>query len=99
MRRKPDGWLSGYPVVTDTPAAAPDDPAVSYVDGKGFRREGSETTPDYGVTRADMEALRQRHVEAGEERQRYAELNLRRTLDAAPAIVALEAELKARGGQ
>lgn len=99
MRRKPDGWLSGYPVVTDTPAAAPDDPAVSYVDGKGFRREGSETTPDYGVTRADMEALRQRHVEAGEARRRYAELNLRRTLDAAPAIVAHEAAMKERGGQ
>jgi len=30
----------------------------------------------YGVTPADMEALRQRHFEAGEQRQVEADLNL-----------------------
>lgn len=36
--------------------------------------------PQYGVTRDDMDALRQRHVEAGQDRQRGADTRLCRAL-------------------
>lgn len=42
------------------------------------------------VTADDMEALRQRHVETMAERQRYADLNLRRALEAAPKLTGRE---------
>ncbi|MFE3837898.1 hypothetical protein [Pseudogemmobacter sonorensis] len=44
----------------------------------------------YEVTVDDMEALRQRHVETMQDRQRYADLNLRRALEAAPKLTGRE---------
>lgn len=44
----------------------------------------------YGVTVDDMEALRKRHVETMTERQRYADLNLLRALEAAPKLTGRE---------
>lgn len=75
MRAKPDGWL--MPKVQAT--TAPKDPIV-----KPPVKAGPD--PDYGVTPADIEALRQRHVETMQDRQRYADLNLRRALEAAPKL-------------
>lgn len=78
MRAKPDGWL--MPKVQ--PTTGPKDPIVKQAvkaDAKGDHRR-------YEVTPEDMEALRQRHVETMQDRQRYADLNLRRTLEAAPKL-------------
>lgn len=44
----------------------------------------------YEVTVDDMEALRQRHVETMTDRQRYADLNLRRALESAPELTVRE---------
>lgn len=85
MRARPDGWL--MPKVQPTTGQPEQgDPAVTWHKGRAYRHEGSQHDPDYGVKPADMEALRQRHVETMTERQLYADLNLRRALEAAPKL-------------
>lgn len=44
----------------------------------------------YEVTVEDGKALAQRHAEAMRDRQRYADLNLRRVLEAAPKLTGQE---------
>lgn len=77
----PDRWLKVRP-------AAP--PPVTSAEAKPAVRVKAGPDPDYGVTRAGMEALAQRHVEIMQDRQRYADLNLRRALEAAPKLTGRE---------
>jgi|GEM_PF-1062116 hypothetical protein len=47
---------------------APPDPAVTTIDGRGFRRESSIIVPDTRITTDDRASVAQRNTEAAEAR-------------------------------
>lgn len=67
---------------------APPDPAVTTIDGRGFRRESSIIDPDTRITTDDRANMAQRSAEAAEARR--AEAN-RRLLGAVRLGAALSA--------
>lgn len=79
MREKPDGFLMPK-VQPTTGQPEQDDPAVTFHEGRAYRHEGSQRDPDYGVTRTDMEALRQRHVERAMLEKRISEAQFQHAL-------------------
>lgn len=65
------------------------DPAVTYIDGRGFRRESSIRDPDNVVTQAEQRALAQRAEDAARERKAEADRRFRRALELGEALRAL----------
>lgn len=52
---------------------APPDPAVTTIDGRGFRRESSIIVPDTRITTDDRASVAQRSAEAAEARRAEAD--------------------------
>lgn len=71
---------------------APPDPAVTYIDGRGFRRESSIVMPDFTVTQDEQRVLGQREQEAAVRRLADRDANLE-------AAVCLGAALKVLKGE
>ena len=67
---------------------APPDPAVTTIDGRGFRRESSIIDPDTRITTGDRASVVQRSAEAAEARRAGMD---RRLLGAVRLGVALSA--------
>jgi hypothetical protein len=65
---------------------APPDPAVTNVDGRGFRRESSIVVPDFTVTQAESGVLAQRAEDAARERKGEADRRFRRALELAETL-------------
>ncbi len=55
---------------------APPDPAVTTIDGRGFRRESSIVVPDTRITTDDRASVAQRSAEAAEARLAGMDLRL-----------------------
>ncbi|MCU9850658.1 hypothetical protein OEZ60_22075 [Defluviimonas sp. WL0024] len=97
MRRGPDQWLSGRVWDDDdhkpryTPAPE-NDPEVVLVNGHYSRRGTARHDPDTSPTTADVEAMRQRTLEAAKERQAYADANFAAALRLGAALKALRGE-------
>ncbi|WP_413874450.1 hypothetical protein [Albidovulum sp.] len=69
-------------------ARAPD-PAVTFIDGRGFRRESSIRDPDNTVTQAEQRVLAQRAEDAARERKAEADRRFRGALELGRALRAL----------
>ncbi|WP_353472896.1 hypothetical protein PVT71_02365 [Salipiger sp. H15] len=89
MRGGPDRWLSGR--VWDDPAPRraqfeEPDPAVTFIEGRGFRRESSIRDPDNTVTQTEQRVLAQRAEDAARERKAEADRRFRRALELGEAL-------------
>jgi len=68
---------------------APPDPAVTTIDGRGFRRESSIIDPDTRITTDDRASVVQRSAEAAEARRADADRRLLGAIQLGAALKAL----------
>ena len=74
-------------------APEPDeDREVSYSGGRAFLRETSRHDPDYTITSKEQSVLRQRRLEAVEDRQARKDANLARAVELGAALKILRGE-------
>jgi hypothetical protein len=71
---------------------APPDPAVTTIDGRGFRRESSIAVPDFTVSQEEQRVLGQRANEAAIRRLADKEANLAAAVRLGAALKALKGE-------
>ena len=62
------------------------DPAVTFIDGRGFRRESSIRDPDNVITSQEQRVLAQRAEDAARERKAEADRRFRRALELGAAL-------------
>jgi hypothetical protein len=67
----------------------PTDPAVTTIDGRGFRRESSIVVLDTRITTDDRANIAQRSAEAAEARRADADSRFRRALELGETLRAL----------
>lgn len=70
----------------------PPDPAVTTIDGRGFRRESSITVPDFTVTQDEQRVLAQRAQEAAARRLADKDANLAAAVRLGAALKVLKGE-------
>ncbi|WP_323042038.1 hypothetical protein [Gemmobacter sp.] len=83
----PDKWLNVRPAA----------PPVTSAEAKPAEPVKAGPDPDHGVTRADLDALAQRHVERVQDEQMRGELAVAHLLGQAPSLVAAMQKLKDEG--
>lgn len=71
---------------------APPDPAVTTIDGRGFRRESSIIDPDFTVSQGVQRVLAQRAREAAEARLADKDANLAAAVRLGAALKVLKGE-------
>lgn len=70
----------------------PPDPAVTTIDGRGFRRESSIIDPDTRITTDDRASVAQRSAEAAEARLADKDANLAAAVRLGAALKVLKGE-------
>jgi hypothetical protein len=74
------------------PRAPESDPAVTFIDGRGFRRESSIIVPDFTVTQDEQRVLGQRAQEAAARRLADKDANLAAAVRLGAALKVLKGE-------
>lgn len=74
------------------PRAPESDPAVTFIDGRGFRRETSRHDPDNTIRPDEQKVLAQRAREAAERRLADIEANLAAAVRVGAALKVLKGE-------
>jgi hypothetical protein len=70
----------------------PPDPAVTTIDGRGFRRESSIVVPDFTVSQAEQRVLGQRENDAAERRLADKDANFAAAVRLGAALKVLKGE-------